>query len=354
MPAWRSRVAVLTVAVALLAGAAPSGLAAPAESDLRQAQKRALELQDLIDEAEADRQSIATRIEVADQLMVRQQDVVAQAGADLAHARSVYRSKLIAIYKSRRPDAVSLLLNARTIGDLLSRAVLLSRIADSDRRVVRDAAALADEAAHQQAVLEDLKAQDVALRSMQDSRLEELEDLLAEQDALVARLTEEERAALEARRAQSTTNRQQWRDSSIPVGTTFNLVGAAVADYPGTAWLIPDFRPTRFKVAGEAFTAKCSWYGNQFNGRPTSSGQIFNQDDFTVADNWHPFGTYLALQRGDRRIIVLVNDRGPFLWQDGGWTPHPIRKLDLSRASAYALGFSGVADVRIQPVVATP
>lgn len=345
---------VALVAVAALAGAVPVTHAQTAADDLEAAKSRALELQDRMDEAEAQRQSLATRIEVLDATMVRQRDVVARADADVQAATGTYHARLVAMYKAKRPDAITLLLNARTIGDLLARAVLLTRIAEADRRVMCDAVAMADEAAHQQAVLEDLKAQETALRREQDAQIADLASMLAEQNALVARLTEAARKELEARIQAGKGARQQWRASSVPIGTTFTLTEAAVDDYPGTGWLIPDFRPQRFKVAGEAFTAKCSWYGPGFNGKSTSSGQIFNQDDFTCADNWHPFGTYLALQRNDKRIIVLVNDRGPFLWQGGRWVPHPIRKLDLSRASAYALGFSGVADVRIQPVVAVP
>jgi len=87
-----------------------------------------------------------------------------------------------------------------------------------------------------------------------------------------------------------------------------------------------------------------SWYGGVFNGRGTASGQIYNMDDLTCASRTLPFGTRIALTLGDKRVIVVVNDRGPYV--DG-------RNLDLSRGARRALGFWGVAKIDaefVQPV----
>ena len=96
--------------------------------------------------------------------------------------------------------------------------------------------------------------------------------------------------------------------------------------------------PTGRRVDGDA-----SWYGPGFNGRPTASGAIYDQEAWTVASRDLPLGTLLVVSRGDRRVLLLVNDRGPYV--DG-------RVLDLSAAAARALGVGGVARVLAEVVAA--
>ncbi|HVN85229.1 MAG TPA: septal ring lytic transglycosylase RlpA family protein [Candidatus Binatia bacterium] len=86
-----------------------------------------------------------------------------------------------------------------------------------------------------------------------------------------------------------------------------------------------------------------SWYGPGFHGNPTSSGEIYDQNDLTGAHQTLPLGTRVAvtnLENG-RSVEVRINDRGPFV--DG-------RIIDLSHAAARALGMlgPGTAAVRIE------
>lgn len=98
-------------------------------------------------------------------------------------------------------------------------------------------------------------------------------------------------------------------------------------------------RPTGQRVVGEA-----SWYGPGFNGRPTASGAIYDQEAWTVASKELPLGTILLVTRGERRVLLLVNDRGPYVGS---------RVLDLSAAAARAVGLSGVGAV-VAEVVSSP
>jgi len=86
-----------------------------------------------------------------------------------------------------------------------------------------------------------------------------------------------------------------------------------------------------------------SWYGSEFHGRPTSSGEIFNMYAMTCAHKELPFGTKLRVtnSRNNSSVIVTVNDRGPFI---------PGRDLDLSYAAAREIGLTGpgVERVRIE------
>lgn len=99
--------------------------------------------------------------------------------------------------------------------------------------------------------------------------------------------------------------------------------------------------PPGMVATGEVLDGMASWYGPGFDGRRTASGAIFDQEGYTVAHRTLPLGTVLLLTRGDRRVLVLVNDRGPFV---GG------RILDLSHGVAVALGTvsAGVARVSAQ------
>ena len=85
---------------------------------------------------------------------------------------------------------------------------------------------------------------------------------------------------------------------------------------------------------------KASWYGPGFHGRRTASGEIFNTNEMTAAHRSLPFGTRVRVtnHRTGRSTVVRINDRGPYAHG---------RIIDLSRASADAIGISGVAAVTL-------
>ena len=86
-----------------------------------------------------------------------------------------------------------------------------------------------------------------------------------------------------------------------------------------------------------------SWYGPEFQGKPTSSGEIFNMYAYTCAHKEYPFGTILKITNlsNNRSVTCVVNDRGPFV---------SGRDIDLSYASAKEIGLiePGTSSVRIQ------
>lgn len=86
-----------------------------------------------------------------------------------------------------------------------------------------------------------------------------------------------------------------------------------------------------------------SWYGTKFAGRRTSSGEPYDMYAMTAAHKRLPLPTFVQVTnlRNGRRVIVRVNDRGPF---------HPDRIIDLSYAAAAKLGMlgKGTAPVEIR------
>lgn len=90
---------------------------------------------------------------------------------------------------------------------------------------------------------------------------------------------------------------------------------------------------------------KASFYGHEFGGKRTASGERFNPHALTAAHRSLPFGTKLRLTNpaNGRSIIVRVNDRGPFIRG---------RVIDISLGAARALGFirRGTAQLVIERV----
>ena len=88
-----------------------------------------------------------------------------------------------------------------------------------------------------------------------------------------------------------------------------------------------------------------SWYGGQFHGRTTASGEPFDMNAMTAAHRTLPFGTNVRVTNLDngRSVVVRINDRGPYAKR---------RIIDLSRHAAEQLGFrkAGVAKVRVQVI----
>lgn len=85
---------------------------------------------------------------------------------------------------------------------------------------------------------------------------------------------------------------------------------------------------------------RASWYGGQFQGRETASGENYNMTDLTCAHRSLPLGTLVRVTNllNHKSVVVRVTDRGPFL---------ASRVVDLSYAAAHFLGFDGTAKVRL-------
>ena len=84
-----------------------------------------------------------------------------------------------------------------------------------------------------------------------------------------------------------------------------------------------------------------SWYGKQFHGRTTASGEDFDMFEFTAAHRTLPLGTFVKVTnlKNGKWIVVRVNDRGPYVGD---------RIMDLSYSAARMLNFrDGVERVRI-------
>ncbi|UTH75603.1 septal ring lytic transglycosylase RlpA family protein [Chromobacterium sp. IIBBL 290-4] len=102
----------------------------------------------------------------------------------------------------------------------------------------------------------------------------------------------------------------------------------------------PDVREKPYHATGRA-----SWYGKQFHGRKTTSGERYDMFAMTAAHPTLPIPSYARVTNlsNGKSVVVRVNDRGPF---------HKSRLMDLSFAAAYKLGFikQGSAKIAIDRV----
>jgi rare lipoprotein A len=88
-----------------------------------------------------------------------------------------------------------------------------------------------------------------------------------------------------------------------------------------------------------------SWYGPGYDGKRTSSGEVFDQDDLTAAHYDWAFGTKVrvTLLSTGKSVVVRINDRFP---------KFKGRILDVSRGTARAIGLigPGTGAVRLEVV----
>jgi rare lipoprotein A len=114
-----------------------------------------------------------------------------------------------------------------------------------------------------------------------------------------------------------------------------------------------------YVVAGQLFIPEenrgyhavgvASWYGEDFHGRATANGEVFDMNAISAAHPTLPMPCYARVTNfaNGRSVIVRVNDRGPF---------HGNRVIDVSVRAAQLLGFHqvGLARVRVDYVGQAP
>ena len=120
--------------------------------------------------------------------------------------------------------------------------------------------------------------------------------------------------------------------------------------YPSSSH--PTYRP--YRVNGKTYyplptaygfveTGYASWYGRDFHGKKTASGERYNMYAMTAAHKVLPMNTYVLvtnLENG-RQAVVRINDRGPFVKN---------RIIDLSYTAARKLGIVGPGTARVRVV----
>lgn len=99
----------------------------------------------------------------------------------------------------------------------------------------------------------------------------------------------------------------------------------------------------REPASSRVLYGKASYYGDEFHGRKTSSGEVYDRNKLTAAHRTLPFGTVCRVThlKNKKNVVVRINDRGPFI--EG-------RIIDLSHKAASALDGvrEGVMEVKVE------
>jgi rare lipoprotein A len=332
-------------ACAVLLGVAASLGAAPAPASPRpnapRAEARAVDLEALRAELDA----LTAPAEAAAEQVVRAAARSARLRAamdrlaeerDAAQARLDARAR--ALYMRGRPDPLAVFAASIESPDL---ALLAAGGLRRDRELVEaveheslDVVALRLEAEEARRLL---LAEAVPVFEAQDRARE----LLERAEAAYAR-DQAVRALLAARRRRLDA---VSRSVTLAVAPAVTARGrrAAAAEAPVVEHLERTCcgMPPGYHATGRVLAGEASWYGPGFVGNPTASGAPYDPERLTAAMLPPvPLGTVVRVTTADGLAVnVLVNDRGPYAHG---------RVIDLSRAAARRLGFSGVTAVRIE------
>lgn len=132
-------------------------------------------------------------------------------------------------------------------------------------------------------------------------------------------------------------------------GKRYILLFALSISLSGCLGPVPRFISKEVAPAGHLLNAAqvlegiASYYANEFDGRLTANGEVYDMNGFSAAHRYLPFGTVVRVtnRTNQKSIVLRINDRGPFV--DG-------REIDLSLGAAKELGFveEGTCPVTIE------
>jgi rare lipoprotein A len=142
-------------------------------------------------------------------------------------------------------------------------------------------------------------------------------------------------------------NRPAFTEEAYGVSTSARVTSSARVPKGGGSFKLG----SPYKVAGHWYVPReepgynregtASWYGDDFHGRKTANGEIFDRYALSAAHPTLPLPSYVyvtSLENG-RTILVRVNDRGPYV---------AGRLIDLSHASAQLLGYDSRGHARVR------
>jgi rare lipoprotein A len=104
----------------------------------------------------------------------------------------------------------------------------------------------------------------------------------------------------------------------------------------------PEVKQAAMKL--KAMKGRASFYGGYFHGRPTASGERYDQNSLTAAHRSLPMGTRVKVKnlRNGREVVVRINNRGPYV---------KGRIIDLSSRAAKDLRMTAAGVVPVEVTV---
>lgn len=325
-PIRARRAALAALPAAVLVVAALAGAPATA-ADLAVLRDRAAAVAEGVTEVEAkvaaieaEGKDLRPRIEDVSIELDRIQRDLDAAEEDFEDAEERYVELAIDAYKTDDPTQLAFILSSESLDDMSRVAQAASFRASAMSDAIAELARTRDDAERAAAAVTARRERLVAAQARAEELRDDLRATLALRKERLASLRRQikqlEAEALQASRRDLT---QTLTGSGPSLGVPQGYVGTGIV------------------IEGIA-----SWYGPGFEGNTTANGDIFDSSLYTVASKELPFGTWLYVEHEGRGVVVLVNDRGPYVGD---------RILDLSRAAAEAIGISGIGWVRAEVIL---
>lgn len=292
-----------------------------------------------IEDTEAEIQVINGRIQGLDKELKDQEKRLAELEKRIKEREQYLRERVKMLYIEDASYSLKMVLDSEGILDFFRRIRFLMYISQSDAETIAMLKKEKAEARELISMIEMNREKNEWYVKSLEEKVAELKNMKKSLDSMLKRAQREYRMMLTPSSLRKVSSRGYIkRGGGYPASVMPPRKYVSVSPYGG-GFLTSERMPSNYEASGEKWSCYASWYGNEFHGRRTASGEIFNQWDFTVAHRSLPFGTFVLIRRGDRAIVAKVTDRGPFI---------PGREFDLSRACAESLGFSGVAKIEVE------
>ena len=242
------------------------------------------------------------------------------------------------LYENAMPSQLAEAMDPLTSAEYAIAGQAVQHLGTVDEGLVARTQALTDQlhqlAKRADAVRRKLLRKAIAAETAADSALrllDQAQEQYAAQQAAAAAIAAR-RAALEALSAQVTAA------VAVRVGPAGRAVATAQAPIIATLEAAGPAIPQGYAPTSTIYTGVASWYGPGFVGNPTSSGAPYDPERLTCAMLVVPLGAVVHVEANGLAVNCLVNDHGPYV--DG-------RLIDMSRAGSRALGYDGLAAVRV-------
>ncbi|MGV8082294.1 MAG: RlpA-like double-psi beta-barrel domain-containing protein [Coriobacteriia bacterium] len=319
------------IAIVVLLGAATPAQAAPSSDEVKQAQSK-------LDSMSTDMSKTMQSYDAASTELVATQAEIAEntkrlseIEVSLAAGKKKLAQQADFLYRTSGNGLIDAILSAKSFDDFTNRLRIVNLVAQQQSESLESLKADRAVAERLQADLKAEEQRQAALVQQMATQRDAAIAALNTQQAYIDSLNVEVAAALEA-----SAKKKSATEASTASASSEVLASATVEGRDGT-YTVMSVEPKSYRPTGVTFEGVASWYaGVHFGSLPAA-------DSLTCAHRTLPMGTRLAVTRGDRRVIVVVTDRGPYL---------PGRVIDLSKRAAAVLGMvsAGTAFVRVEVV----
>lgn len=332
-----ARVSLVALAAAALSASAITQMASA--GDLQTVRERAQSVADEVTLLERNLEDLHARRERLEDGIIESssqigalESTIAEVEDEVAAARDLYIARAIEAYKGGTTGMrLEMMLAAESVSELLAVAEMNSVAVSVDQRRLEE--------------LEDARAEVEGVQDDLDRHKREQMEVLAEVEAISAEMavTLDDRRALLAELADEVEEleKQVRREEQLAPEPPPEPVVEPPSTVTPAATPTSDV-PEGYVSTGVTFGGVASWYGPGFAGNLTANGEIYDPMGLTAANKELPFNTLLFVKYNGRGVVVRINDRGPYAGD---------RIIDLSQGAAETVGMSGIGWVDATIVV---